>query len=119
MKILIVDDVTQMRIKTKMLLNSLGYEDVQDSSNGVQAIEEMGKTGPYDVVFMDWNMPEMSGIETLRKIKTNSKHIGVKIVFLTSMGKRAEVLQAIASGADSYIVKPVTAPTLEKCLASL
>lgn len=119
MKILIVDDVTQMRIKTKMLLNSLGFDDIQDSPNGVQALEEMDKTGPYDLVLMDWNMPGITGVETLRQIKANPNHSDVKVVFLTSMGKKEEVLEAISAGADSYIIKPVTAPTLEKCLASL
>lgn len=119
MKILLVDDVTQMRIKTKILLNTLGFEDINESANGVQALEEMQRTGPYDLVFMDWNMPVKTGPETVVEIRSNPLYNDVKIVMLTSQGKKEEVLSSIAAGADSYLIKPITATTLEKCIKSL
>lgn len=119
MKILIVDDVTQMRIKTKMMLSSLGYDETDESPNGVQALEELDKSGPYDVLLLDWNMPGLSGIETLKQIRANPNHSKTKIVMVTSKGTKEDVLGAVGAGADSYIIKPVSNTSLEKCLNSL
>lgn len=119
MKILIVDDVTQMRIKTKMMLNSLGYDETYESANGVQALEELDKSGPYDVLLLDWNMPVLSGIDTLKKIRANPNHSRTKVVMITSKGTKEDVLGAVGAGADSYIIKPMSNTSLEKCLKSL
>lgn len=119
MKILIVDDITQMRIKTKMMLNSLGYNETEESPNGVQALEELEKSGPYDVLLLDWNMPGLSGIETLKRIRTHPNHSKTKIVMVTSRGTKEDVLGAVGAGADSYMIKPISNTSLQKCLSSL
>lgn len=114
-----VDDHMVMRNLIKQHLLSLGFENIDFASNGNEAIDKMEQAvfvnRPYHVVFLDWHMPEMEGIEVLKKARLNKGHDKTAIVMLTAEQEERNVLQAIESGATSYLIKPVTKDAIANC----
>ena len=102
-KILLVDDAAFMR---KMIMDTLtknGYTEVFEAVDGADAVEKFSSIGP-DLVIMDITMPNMDGLQALKKIREN--HADAKIVMCTAMGQESMVVDAIKSGAKDFIVKP-------------
>ena len=104
-KIMLVDDAAFMRMMLKNTLSQAGYTDLLEAEDGVKAVETYAAEKP-DLVFMDITMPNMDGLQALKKIKEN--HPDAKIVMCTAMGQETMVLDAIKSGAKDFIVKPFT-----------
>ena len=105
-KILIVDDAAFMRMMIKDILTKNGYEIAAEAENGLKAVEKYQETNP-DLVLMDITMPEMDGIQALKKIK--EVDAGAKVIMCSAMGQQAMVVEAIQSGAKDFIVKPFQA----------
>ena len=105
-RILITDDAVFMRMMLKDILTKHGYEIVGEASTGEEAYK-MYKDLKPDAVTMDITMPEIDGIEGLKKIR--SEFPDAKIVMCSAMGQQALVLEAIQSGAVDFIVKPFQA----------
>lgn len=102
-KILIVDDASFMRMMLRNILTSHGYTIVGEAENGKVAIEEYQKLGP-DIVLIDLIMPEMGGIEAVKKIiELDTK---AKIIICSAMGQQALVVEAMQAGARDFIIKP-------------
>jgi len=102
-KVLIVDDAAFMRMMIKNILTKNGFEVVGEASNGVEAVELYKKLKP-DLVTMDITMPEMDGIEALKKIKEIDPN--AKVIMVSAMGQQQLVIEAIQAGAKDFIVKP-------------
>lgn len=102
-KILVVDDAAFMRMMIKDVLQKNGYTDLYEAADGLQAIEKFEEIKP-DLVFMDITMPNMSGLEALKAIK--SKHNDAVIIMCSAMGQEAMVIDAIKAGAKAFVVKP-------------
>jgi len=102
-KILIVDDAAFMRMMIKNILTKNGFEVVGEASNGAEAVELYKKLKP-DLVTMDITMPEMDGIEALKKIKEIDPN--AKVIMVSAMGQQQLVIEAIQAGAKDFIVKP-------------
>ncbi|MEZ5163964.1 MAG: response regulator [Fimbriimonadaceae bacterium] len=102
-RILITDDALFMRVTLKNILTQNGYEVVGEAQNGAEAVKLYGELKP-DLVTMDITMPEMDGLEALKKIKESDP--GATIVMCTAMGQKNMVVEAIQSGAKDFIVKP-------------
>lgn len=101
--VMIVDDAPFMRITIKRILENNEFNIVAEAENGYKAIEMYMKFKP-DIISLDITMPEMDGIEALKKIKEiNSK---VKVIMVTAMGQDNLVREAIKLGATSFLVKP-------------
>ncbi len=105
-RILIVDDAAFMRMMIKDILSKNGYDVVGEAENGAVAIEKYNELKP-DLVTMDITMPEMDGIEALKKIKQGDP--SARIVMCSAMGQQAMVVEAIQAGAKDFIVKPFQA----------
>lgn len=101
--ILICDDAAFMRMMIKDILSKNGYNIVGEAENGAKAVEKYAETKP-DLVLMDITMPEMDGIQALKKIKETDP--GAKIIMCSAMGQQAMVIESIQSGAKDFIVKP-------------
>lgn len=102
-RILITDDALFMRVTLKNILTQNGYEVVGEAQNGAEAVKLYNELKP-DLVTMDITMPEMDGLEALKKIRESDS--GACIVMCTAMGQKNMVLEAIQSGAKDFIVKP-------------
>jgi len=105
-KILIVDDAAFMRMMIKDILTKNGYEIAAEAENGQKAVEKYAETKP-DLVLMDITMPEMDGIQALKKIKEIDG--AANVIMCSAMGQQAMVIEAIQSGAKDFIVKPFQA----------
>ena len=103
MRILIVDDAMFMRMMLKDILSKNGYEVVGEAANGKEAIDKYIELRP-DLVLLDITMPEMDGIEALKKIKIIEPK--AKIIMCSAMGQQNMVIEAIQNGALDFIVKP-------------
>lgn len=115
LKILVVDDFPTMRRIVRNLLKELGFENVDEAEDGVQGLEKL-RTGSFQFVVSDWNMPNLDGLEMLKQIRQdpNLKHLPVLMV--TAEAKKENIVAAAQAGASGYVVKPFTAATLEEKL---
>lgn len=102
-KILICDDAAFMRMMIKDILTKNGYEVAGEAENGAKAVEKYNELKP-DLVLMDITMPEMDGIQALKKIKEEDP--SATIIMCSAMGQQAMVIESIQSGAKDFIVKP-------------
>ena len=103
MRVLIVDDAMFMRMMLKDILSKNGYEVVGEAANGREAIDKYIELRP-DLVLLDITMPEMEGIEALKKIKMIDPK--AKIIMCSAMGQQVMVIEAIQNGALDFVVKP-------------
>ena len=104
--ILICDDAAFMRMMIKDILTKNGYNIAGEAENGLKAIEKYAECKP-DLVLMDITMPEMDGIEALKRIKATDP--GASVIMCSAMGQQAMVIESIQSGAKDFIVKPFQA----------
>ena len=104
--VLICDDAAFMRVMIKDILTKNGYEVAGEAENGLTAVEKYNETKP-DLVMMDITMPEMDGIQALKKIKEEDG--AANVIMCSAMGQQAMVVESIQSGAKDFIVKPFQA----------
>ena len=109
MKILLVDDSRTIRNIQKCTLKTLGYEDVSEASDGVEALKFMATCKP-DLLLVDWKMPNMDGITLIRKVRETDR--ALPIIMCTTEAEKERVLEAVRAGVNNYVVKPFTAQTL-------
>ena len=114
--ILICDDAAFMRMMIKDILVKNGYNIAGEAENGVKAVEKYQETKP-DLVLMDITMPEMDGIQALKKIKAIDANASV--VMCSAMGQQAMVIEAIQAGAKDFIVKPFQAERVLEAVKKL
>ena len=104
--ILICDDAAFMRMMIKDILTKNGYTVIGEAENGAKAVEKYAELKP-DLVLMDITMPEMDGIQALKKIKQADP--SATVIMCSAMGQQAMVIESIQSGAKDFIVKPFQA----------
>jgi len=102
-KVLIVDDAAFMRLTLKNILVKNGFEVIGEAVNGAMGVSMYKELHP-DIVTMDITMPEMTGLEALKEIKTYDPN--AKIVMISAMGQGSMVMEAVEAGAKTFIVKP-------------
>lgn len=102
-RVLIVDDAAFMRMSLKTMLERNGFQIVGEAENGLIGLSKYKELNP-DIVTMDITMPEMSGIEALKEIKSFDSN--AKVVMVSALGQEPMIKEAILSGADYFIVKP-------------
>lgn len=113
---LIVDDSSTMRRIIKNTLLRLGYTDVLEAGNGIEAWEILDQNHDISVLITDWNMPEMNGLELVRRTRSDERFLNIPIIMVTTEGGKAEVIAAIKAGVNNYIVKPFTPQVLKEKL---
>lgn len=111
MKILLVDDSRTIRNIQKNVLGQIGYSDIVEAADGIEALNQIAENKP-DLVLVDWNMPNMDGITLVRKIRESDKRL--PLVMVTTEAEKSRVLEAIKAGVNNYVVKPFTAETLSE-----
>lgn len=113
MKILVVDDFSTMRRIVKNLLRDLGFTNTHEADDGNTAWP-MLQSGDFDFVVTDWNMPGMTGIELLEKIRADERLKGIPVLMVTAEAKRDQIVAAAQKGVNGYVVKPFTAAALKE-----
>jgi two-component system chemotaxis response regulator CheY len=117
-RILVVDDSSTMRRILRATLNRIGYMDITEAGNGVEAYAKASEQ-VFDCVLTDWNMPEMDGLELTVRLRAKPEYKGIPIVMVTTEGGKQDVLEALTKGTTSYIVKPFTPEILKQKMDEL
>jgi two-component system chemotaxis response regulator CheY len=113
MKILIVDDFSTMRRIIKNLLRDLGFTNTHEADDGSTALPIL-KSGDFDFLVTDWNMPGMSGIDLLKEVRADAKLAPLPVLMVTAEAKRDQIIEAAQAGVSGYVVKPFTAQVLKE-----
>lgn len=117
-RFLVVDDFSTMRRIVRNLLKELGFTNVQEAEDGVEALAKL-RADEFDFVVSDWNMPNMTGIELLRNIRADAKLKHLPVLMVTAEAKKENIIEAAQAGASGYVVKPFTAATLDEKLKKI
>jgi len=117
MRILIVDDSSTMRRIIGNVVMQLGFakDDFDEAEDGVKAWKLLCESH-YDVILTDWNMPNMNGLDLVKKIRSEGAHQKTPIIMITTEGGKSEVITALKAGVNNYIVKPFNAEVLKEKL---
>lgn len=111
MKILLVDDSKTMRNIQRGILSQMGYSQVEEACDGLDALSKVGSFGP-DLLLVDWNMPNMDGITFVREYR--KKGCKTPIIMVTTEAEKSRVIEAIKAGVNNYVVKPFTPDVLQQ-----
>jgi two-component system chemotaxis response regulator CheY len=117
-KFLVVDDFSTMRRIVRNLLKELGFSNVHEAEDGVDALAKL-RGGEFQFVISDWNMPNMTGFELLRMIRSDAQLKTLPVLLITAEARKDNIIAAAQAGASGYIVKPFTAATLDEKLAKI
>ena len=118
MPVLVVDDYNTMIRIIRNLLKQLGFENIDDASDGSAALNKMrGKK--YGLVISDWNMEPMTGLQLLKEVRSDAKLAHIPFVMVTAESKTENVIAAKEAGVTNYIVKPFNAETLKQKLTAV
>jgi len=119
LKLLVVDDSSTMRRIIKNTLARLGYKDVLEGGDGIEGWEQLDSNPDVEMLITDWNMPEMNGLELVKKVRADKRFVDMPIIMVTTEGGKAEVITALKAGVNNYIVKPFTPQILKEKLAAV
>lgn len=113
MKFLVVDDSPTMRRIVINTLRTFGYEEFAEASDGIEALEQMYSSN-IDFVITDWNMPNMSGLELTKNIRSSTAFPNVPILMVTTRGLKQDILEALKARVNNFVVKPFTPQVLKE-----
>ena len=109
---LVVDDSRAMRRILRSWMSELGYGEVHEAGNGVEALEAIQGGLRPKVALVDWNMPEMDGLSLVKELRSDEDLRDVVLVMVTSEIDATAMVRALTAGADEYVMKPVTKDVL-------
>jgi two-component system chemotaxis response regulator CheY len=115
MHILVVDDFPTMRKIVKQVLRQLGYNNIAEAENGQLGLDYLRSSHkPVEFIVSDWNMPVMTGIELLKSVRADPKLKHTPFLMITAEAEKENIIEAVKSGVNSYIVKPFNAGTMKE-----
>jgi len=111
MKVLVVDDFATMRRIVKNILTQLGFKHIVEADDGTSALKVLEQE-QIDLIISDWNMPKMTGLELLKKVRSEAAWSTIPFVMVTAEAQQDNIILAVKAKVSQYIVKPFTADTL-------
>ena len=117
-KILIVDDFATMRRILKNILKQLGFKNLVEADDGTTAWEVL-EGQKIDLIISDWNMPKMTGLELLKKVRASDTYKGTPFLMVTAEAQKQNVIEAVQAGVSNYVVKPFTAEAISEKLEKI
>jgi two-component system chemotaxis response regulator CheY len=115
-KAMVVDDSKTIRIIIRRILIELGYE-VCEAGNGVEALKVIEPLkAEVKLVLADWNMPEMNGLELLKRLRQDPELASLKVIMVTTETEMSQMVSALEAGANEYVMKPFTKDILKEKL---
>ncbi|MFZ2587066.1 MAG: chemotaxis response regulator CheY [Alphaproteobacteria bacterium] len=118
MRILVVDDFQTMRRIIINLMKQLGFNNCSEADDGSTGWDKI-QGEKFDLIISDWNMPKMTGMDFLRKVRADERYKTTPFIMVTAEGKRENVIAAVQAGVSNYIVKPFNAATLKEKLVKV
>ena len=115
---LVVDDFSTMRRIVHNLLNQAGFGQVTEAEDGVEALRKL-ENGNFKFIVSDWNMPNMTGLELLKAVRSSPTLKYMPFLLITAEARKENIIDAAQAGADGYIVKPFTAAILSEKIEAI
>lgn len=117
---MVIDDSRAMRMILKRIVVKLGY-DVVEAANGKEAVDYLhaNATTMPDVALIDWNMPEMNGLEFVTTVRSEPRLRQMTLMMVTTESEQSQIVRALAAGAHEYVIKPFTPDAILEKLALL
>jgi two-component system, chemotaxis family, chemotaxis protein CheY len=115
---LVVEDSTTIRMILRKFLGKLGF-DVVEAGNGREGLERLREMTQTDVVLVDWNMPEMNGVDFVRAVRADHEYDVLPLVMVTTNTELENVAEALSAGANEYVMKPFTLDMIREKLELL
>ena len=114
LKFLVVDDSVTMRRIVLNSLKAIGHNDIVEAIDGRDALVKLTSDDTINFVITDWNMPEVSGLELVKSIRSNLKISAIPILMVTTRGSKEDIVEALQSKVNNYVVKPFTPQILRE-----
>ena len=119
MHAMVIDDSRPMRLILKRIAGQLGFE-VSEAANGKEALDLLASAEtPPELALVDWNMPEMNGLEFVTAVRADPKYRSMTLMMVTTEGEQSQIVRALAAGAHEYVIKPFTPDAIVEKLALL
>jgi two-component system, chemotaxis family, chemotaxis protein CheY len=116
---IVIDDSRAMRLILKRIAGQLGFE-VSEAGNGREALDLLAAAEtPPDLALVDWNMPEMNGLEFVVAARAEPRYREMTLMMVTTEGEQSQIVRALAAGAHEYVIKPFTPDAIVEKLALL
>ena len=116
-RILVVDDMLTMRKLVGKVCKDIGFTDITEAADGNLAWQALlAANPPIGLIISDWNMPNCSGIDLLRKIRSDQKYGKLPFILVTAEAEQSQIIEAVKAGVSNYVVKPFTADVLKQKL---
>jgi len=113
MRVLVVDDFSTMRRIIKNILRQLGFTNIVEADDGSTAWDVLNKDR-IEFIISDWNMPQMTGIELLRKVRASEEFGDLPFLMVTAEAQQENIIEAVQARVSNYIVKPFTAEVMKQ-----
>ena len=117
-KILVVDDFATMRRIVKNVLKQIGFTNITEADDGTTALEQL-RSGSFDLIISDWNMPKMTGLDLLKTVRGMDEYKNIPFLMVTAEAQKQNVVEAVQAGVSNYVVKPFTADQLTEKLEKI
>jgi two-component system, chemotaxis family, chemotaxis protein CheY len=111
MRALVVDDSKALRMLMRNILKGLGFE-IFEAGHGKEALERLATVGNVDLALVDWNMPEMNGLDLVKALRSDATRDEIKIIMVTTETEMPRMVAALEAGANEYLMKPFTKDAL-------
>ena len=114
LKFLVVDDSVTMRRIVANSLKTIGHDHFVEAGDGREALAKLSDDDSINFVITDWNMPDVSGLELVRAIRSNDKFGTIPILMVTTRGLKEDIVEALKAKVNNYVIKPFTPQTLKE-----
>lgn len=118
MRALVIDDSRTMRMIIGRTLKELSFE-VHEAGNGLEGLDRLQQMGVPDVALVDWNMPEMTGLEFVQAVRAKAEYDPLRIMMVTTETEISQMTKALEAGANEYVMKPFTKEVIQEKLTLL
>lgn len=116
MRALVVDDSKALRMLMRNILKGLGFE-IFEAGHGKEALDRLAAIGNVDLALVDWNMPEMNGLDFVKAVRSDVTRDDIKIIMVTTETEMPRMVAALEAGANEYLMKPFTRDALVEKLS--
>jgi two-component system chemotaxis response regulator CheY len=119
-RVLVVDDMLTMRKLVGKVCKEIGFTDITEASDGAKAWEAVGAASPpIGLIISDWTMPNTSGLDLLKRVRSDSRYGRLPFVLVTAEAEQHQIVEAIKAGVSNYVIKPFTAEGLREKLEAV
>ena len=116
-RVLVIDDMLTMRKLVMKICRELGFTDLTEASDGVKGWEAISNASPpFGLVISDWNMPNCTGLDLLKRVRGDQRFAKLPFVMVTAEAEQHQIVDAVKSGVSNYVIKPFTAEILKEKL---